>query len=95
MEDIMKFTDLKLNNSYTVEDYSAGFKNKYGVSHILTITDDQTGEKIKIWSNKMLTNYISDAEKPLKTFIFTVKQYKEHKVADIKGYDRFKVVKLH
>jgi hypothetical protein len=94
MEDIKKFKDLTLNNSYTVEEYSAEFKNKYGVSHILAITDNQTGEKIKIWSNKMLTNYISD-EKPLQKFIFTVKQYKEHKVADIKGYDRFKVTKLY
>ena len=94
MVDIKKFKDLNLNNSYTVEEYSAEFKNKYGVSHILTIKDNQTDEKIKIWSNKMLTDYINN-EKPLKKFIFTVIQYKEHKVADIKGYDRFKVVKLH
>ena len=94
MEDIKKFKDLKLNNSYTVEDYSAGIKNKYGVSHILTITDNETDEKIKIWSNKMLTNYISD-EKPQKKFKFTVKMYKEFKVADIDDYERIKVIKLH
>jgi len=94
MESIKKIKDLKLDNTYTIEKYSRPIKTKYGESYMLSITDDKTNEEFIIWSNNMLSKYITEKQ-PSKKIKFTAKSYKEGVVVEIEGYDRFKWNKLN
>ena len=72
-EKILKFQELESNNIYSVVSYSNQIKSKYGISYILNIHNIKTGQSCRIWSTKLLTNYIK-TKKPTKKFQFIAQE---------------------
>ena len=54
----INWRDLSINKRYKIINISDAIKNKYGVSHILTLSDED--EKIiKVWSSSSLLEYLN------------------------------------
>ena len=87
MEEVKKFRDLVVGETYTVHGYSDPYNSMYGISYILEISETNSNDKLKIWSTKLLAEYISTVC-PHNKFRFTVNQRDSKKYPVIEGYRR-------
>jgi len=87
MEQVQKFSDLVINNTYVVHGYSDPINSKFGTNYILIISEENSNENFEIWSTNSLAEYISNIKSKTK-FTFVVKEKNNAKYPLIENYKK-------
>ena len=75
MEEVKKFQDLIVGETYIVQSYHGPYNSRYGISYILNITNAYSSDvALSIWSTNLLAEYISivGPDRTFSLFSFTV-----------------------
>jgi hypothetical protein len=87
MDQVKKFNDLVINNTYVVHGYSDPINSKFGANYILIISEQNSNENFEIWSTNSLAEYISNI-KPMTKFTFVVIEKNDTKYPLIENYKK-------
>lgn len=93
MQEVKKFSDLQVSNTYEVAGLSDPYNSKYGISYVLQVVNKETNEAIQIWSTNLLAEYISSVC-PNSKFTFTVSERDNKKYPVIDGYKKERKFKI-
>jgi hypothetical protein len=85
MEQVKKFNDLVIDNTYVVHGYSDPINSKFGINYILLISEKDSEENFEIWSTNSLAEYIRNIKSGTK-FNFVVKEKNNTKYPLIENY---------
>ena len=87
MEEVKKFQDLRVGETYIVQSYYGPYNSRYGISYILNIANAHSSDDsiMQIWSTNLLAEYISKVCSYRK-FTFTVHERQNKKYPMIEGY---------
>lgn len=93
MQEVKKFNDLSVSETYEVIGYSGPYNSKYGISYILKISDIKSSVTMEIWSTNLLAKYICNVC-PNSKFAFTVSERDNKKYPVINGYNKQREYKM-
>ena len=83
-KNIAKFQSLEISKKFEVKCYSAPYKNPYGDSHTLLISEEGSEETFELYATKKLASFIIENQ-PSDKFYFTVKERNGMKYPYIEG----------